>query len=228
MEYGNIYMLGIGGIGMSAIARYFHSKGLNVSGYDRTPSDITASLQSEGIAVHFEERPEMIPGDSKSTLAIYTPAIPEDNRELEYLKEKGFRLLKRSKVLGEIAKGKKTIAVAGTHGKTTTSTMIGHIFQSSGTGCDAFLGGISKNYGSNLLLSDSGIVVAEADEFDRSFLQLFPDTAIITSVDADHLDIYHDYNHVMEAFCEFAAQTERYLILKEGLPIDDKSTKAKI
>jgi UDP-N-acetylmuramate--alanine ligase len=182
MKYRNIYMIGIGGIGMSAIARYFHAKGHEVSGYDRTPSEITASLEAEGIAVNFDERPELIPGDPSDTLVIYTPAIPAENRELVFVREKGYRLLKRSRVLGEIAEGKKTIAVAGTHGKTTTSTMTGHIFQASGTGCDAFLGGISKNYGTNLLLGDSGIVVAEADEFDRSFLQLFPDTAIITSI----------------------------------------------
>lgn len=228
MKYRNIYMIGIGGIGMSAIARYFHAKGHEVSGYDRTPSEITASLAAEGIAVHFDERPELIPGDPSDTLVIYTPAIPAENRELVFVREKGYRLLKRSRVLGEIAEGKKTIAVAGTHGKTTTSTMTGHIFQASGTGCDAFLGGISKNYGTNLLLGDSGIVVAEADEFDRSFLQLFPDTAIITSIDADHLDIYHDYAHVQEAFGEFAAQTGRCLILKEGVDIGPAPVKATV
>ena len=141
MEYDNIYMIGIGGIGMSAIARYFKIKGYRVSGYDRTPSPITSALTGEGIPVHFEESPEMIPGDTGRTLVIYTPAIPDDNKELEYAKAKGYRLLKRSRVLGEISRGKRTIAVAGTHGKTTTSTMAAHILQSSGTGCDAFLGG---------------------------------------------------------------------------------------
>ena len=227
MEYDKIYMLGIGGIGMSAIARYFHAKGLAVSGYDRTPSEITAALEAEGIPVHFEELPEAVPADRDRTLVIYTPAIPADNKEYVFVGENGYRMLKRSKVLGEIAKGKRTLAVAGTHGKTTTSTMLGHIFQSSGIGCDAFLGGISKNYGTNLLLSDSGIVVAEADEFDRSFLQLFPDTAIITSVDADHLDIYDDLGHVREAFGEFASQTERCLIIKDSVEGLEYSSGAK-
>ena len=227
MEYDKIYMLGIGGIGMSAIARYFHAKGLAVSGYDRTPSEITAALEAEGIPVHFEELPEAVPADRDRTLVIYTPAIPADNKEYVFVGENGYRMLKRSKVLGEIAKGKRTLAVAGTHGKTTTSTMLGHIFQSSGIGCDAFLGGISKNYGTNLLLSDSGIVVAEADEFDRSFLQLFPDTAIITSVDADHLDIYDDLGHVREAFGEFASQTKRCLIIKDSVEGLEYSSGAK-
>ena len=227
MEYDKIYMLGIGGIGMSAIARYFHAKGLAVSGYDRTPSEITAALEAEGIPVHFKELPEAVPADRDRTLVIYTPAIPADNKEYVFVGENGYRMLKRSKVLGEIAKGKRTLAVAGTHGKTTTSTMLGHIFQSSGIGCDAFLGGISKNYGTNLLLSDSGIVVAEADEFDRSFLQLFPDTAIITSVDADHLDIYDDLGHVREAFGEFASQTKRCLIIKDSVEGLEYSSGAK-
>ena len=227
MEYDKIYMLGIGGIGMSAIARYFHAKGLAVSGYDRTPSEITAALEAEGIPVHFEELPEAVPADRDRTLVIYTPAIPADNKEYVFVGENGYRMLKRSKVLGEIAKGKRTLAVAGTHGKTTTSTMLGHIFQSSGIGCDAFLGGISKNYGTNLLLSDSGIVVAEADEFDRSFLQLFPDTAIFTSVDADHLDIYDDLGHVREAFGEFASQTKRCLIIKDSVEGLEYSSGAK-
>lgn len=228
MKYKYIYMVGIGGIGMSAIARYYNSKGCSVSGYDRTPSEITSALQKEGIDIHFEESVDYIPQDKKDTLAIYTPAIPEDSIELRYLKNNDYRLLKRSRVLGEIAKMKRTVAISGTHGKTTVSTMTGHIFQHSGIGCNAFLGGISKNYGSNLLLSDSNILVAEADEFDRSFLQLFPETAVITSIDADHLDIYNDYSHVKEAFEAFASQTNENLVIKKGVTIDHSVTKAKI
>lgn len=228
MKYKYIYMVGIGGIGMSAIARYYNSKGCSVSGYDRTPSEITSALQKEGIDIHFEESVDYIPQDKKDTLAIYTPAIPEDSIELRYLKNNDYRLLKRSRVLGEIAKMKRTVAISGTHGKTTVSTMTGHIFQHSGIGCNAFLGGISKNYGSNLLLSDSNILVAEADEFDRSFLQLFPETAVITSIDADHLDIYNDYSHVKEAFEAFASQTNENLVIKKGVTIDRSVTKAKI
>lgn len=213
---------------MSAIARYYNSKGCSVSGYDRTPSEITSALQKEGIDIHFEESVDYIPQDKKDTLAIYTPAIPEDSIELRYLKNNDYRLLKRSRVLGEIAKMKRTVAISGTHGKTTVSTMTGHIFQHSGIGCNAFLGGISKNYGSNLLLSDSNILVAEADEFDRSFLQLFPETAVITSIDADHLDIYNDYSHVKEAFEAFASQTNENLVIKKGVTIDHSVTKAKI
>lgn len=228
MHYRQIYMVGIGGIGMSAIARYFKHMGLDVSGYDRTPSPLTADLISEGIKIHFEEDPQMIPSDIEGTLAIYTPAIPQDSKELSWLRDKGYRLIKRAKTLGEIAKGKKCLAIAGTHGKSTTSTMLGHILQDSGTGCSAFLGGISKNYGTNLLLSDNDILVAEADEFDRSFLQLFPDTAVITAIDPDHLDIYKDLNHIREAFGEFAAQTSRNLIVKHGIDIDRMQTKARI
>ena len=213
---------------MSAIARYFKIKGYRVSGYDRTPSPITSALTGEGIPVHFEESPEMIPGDTGRTLVIYTPAIPDDNKELEYAKAKGYRLLKRSRVLGEISRGKRTIAVAGTHGKTTTSTMAAHILQSSGTGCDAFLGGISKNYDSNLLTGGNGAMVAEADEFDRSFLQLFPEISVITSIDADHLDIYRDYGHIKEAFEEFASQTSRHLIINKKVSLECNRTEAEI
>ncbi|MBO6044630.1 MAG: UDP-N-acetylmuramate--L-alanine ligase, partial [Bacteroidales bacterium] len=170
----NVYFIGIGGIGMSAIARYFKRKGLEVSGYDRTPSALTEALQEEGIGVHFEDDPDFVPKDVAETLVIYTPAIPAENAELTYVRENGYRVVKRSLSLGEITRGQKCLAVAGTHGKTTTSTLVAHILTESGDGCSAFLGGISKNYGTNLLVSPVPTVVAEADEFDRSFLQLHP------------------------------------------------------
>ena len=227
-KYGNIYFIGIGGIGMSALARYFKFKGCNVSGYDRTPSGLTGELESEGISVHYEDNPDFVPGTPEDTLVVYTPAIPKDMRELVYATEHGYKVLKRSRVLGEIAEGQRCLAVAGTHGKTTTSTLLAHIFESSGEGCSAFLGGISKNYGSNLLMSENDIVVAEADEFDRSFLQLHPETAVITAIDADHLDIYSDQAHVKEAFRAFASQVSGTLIAKYGLEIGPEDTGAKI
>ena len=227
-DYKNIYFIGIGGIGMSAIARYYNKKGYKVSGYDRTPSELTAALESEGIAVHNEDNIDFVPKDVEGTLVVYTPAIPHDMGELVYVNEHGYRVIKRSRTLGEIAKGQTCLAVSGTHGKTTTSTLLSHIFQSSGEGCSAFLGGISKNYNTNLLTSDNPVIVAEADEFDRSFLQLFPQSAVITSMDADHLDIYGDKAHVIEAFKAFAAQTSGYVIKKHGLDITPEDTKAQI
>ena len=224
----NVYFIGIGGIGMSAIARYFKRKGLEVSGYDRTPSDLTAALQEEGIGVHFEDDPAYIPRETEETLVIYTPAIPADNQELTFVRENGYRVVKRSLSLGEITRGQKCLAVAGTHGKTTTSTLVAHILTESGDGCSAFLGGISKNYGTNLLVSPVPTVVAEADEFDRSFLQLHPAIAVITAMDADHLDIYGDLAHVQEAFRAFASQVSGVLIKKFGLPVSKEDTKAKI
>ena len=224
----NVYFIGIGGIGMSAIARYFKRKGLEVSGYDRTPSALTEALQEEGIGVHFEDDPDFVPKDVAETLVIYTPAIPAENAELTYVKEHGYRVVKRSLSLGEITRGQKCLAVAGTHGKTTTSTLVAHILTESGDGCSAFLGGISKNYGTNLLVSPVPTVVAEADEFDRSFLQLHPAIAVITAMDADHLDIYGDLEHVQEAFRTFASQVTGVLIKKLGLPVTEKDTKAKI
>ena len=213
---------------MSAIARYFKFKGLNVSGYDRTPSELTTQLEAEGIGVHYEDRPDLIPADADETLVIYTPAIPEDLGELKYVNEKGYRVIKRSRALGEITNGQTCLAVAGTHGKTTTSTLVAHILTESGTGCSAFLGGISKNYGTNMLMSHTPTVVVEADEFDRSFLQLHPSIAAITAMDADHLDIYGDLAHVQEAFREFAGQISETLILKYGCPIRQGSIQAKI
>lgn len=224
----NIYFIGIGGIGMSAIARYYNAKGYKVSGYDKTPSPLTHALESEGIEVHYEDNTDFIPKDVAETLVVYTPAIPADMGELVYVQQNGYRVIKRSKMLGEISEGQRCMAVAGTHGKTTTSTMTSHLFMNSGEGCSAFLGGISKNYDTNLLISPNDVIVAEADEFDRSFLQLFPEIAVITSMDADHLDIYGDAEHVHEAFKAFASQVSGTVIIKHGLDITSKDTSARI
>ena len=224
----DIYFIGIGGIGMSAIARYYKRKGYAVAGYDRTPSDLTHELEAEGIAVHYEDRPDLIPADSQTTLVVYTPAIPDTLEELRFVQSRGYRVIKRSRMLGEITQGQKCLAVAGTHGKTTTSTLVAHILTESGAGCSAFLGGISKNYGTNMLVSPTPTVVAEADEYDRSFLQLHPAIAAITAMDADHLDIYGDLEHVQEAFRTFASQVSDVLILKYGLPVTSAHTRARI
>lgn len=224
----NVYFIGIGGIGMSAIARYYNYKGWNVSGYDRTESELTDELVKEGIPVHYTDDISFIPKDVENTLVVYTPAIPHDMGELVYVQEHGYRVIKRSRMLGEIAEGQTCLAVAGTHGKTTTSTLTAHILTQSGEGCSAFLGGISKNYGTNLLVSHNPVVVAEADEFDRSFLQLHPAIAVITAMDADHLDIYGDLAHVQEAFRQFASQVTNTLIIKKGLPVTSADTKATI
>ena len=218
-----VYFIGIGGIGMSAIARWYKFRGFEVSGYDRTPSDLTAALQAEGI-----DDCTKVPADIASTLVIYTPAVPAEFGELQFVQQKGYKVVKRSRALGEITSGLACLAVAGTHGKTTTSTLIAHILTEGGEGCSAFLGGISKNYGSNLLMSRTPVVVAEADEFDRSFLQLHPDIAVITAMDADHLDIYGDLAHVHEAFRQFASQIHETLILKYGLPIKPGQIGARI
>ena len=213
---------------MSAIARFYNRKGYEVSGYDKTPSPLTTALESEGISIHYEDNTDYIPKEVESTLVVYTPAIPKDMGELVYVQEHGYRVIKRSHMLGEIARGQRCMAVAGTHGKTTTSTLVSHIFTYSGEGCSAFLGGISKNYDSNLLVSQNDVVVAEADEFDRSFLQLFPEIAVITSMDADHLDIYGDEAHIREAFKAFASQVSGTVIAKHGLDITQDDTKADI
>ncbi|MFA7116975.1 MAG: UDP-N-acetylmuramate--L-alanine ligase [Bacteroidales bacterium] len=226
----NVYFIGIGGIGMSAIARYYNLSGYNISGYDKTPSNITDKLSSEGIKIHFDEDINLIPKDVKNTLCIYTPAIPKDMKELIYIQERPYTLVKRSKALGIIAKDKDCIGIAGTHGKTTISTLVSHIFTDSLKGCSAFLGGISKNYHSNLLVSNNNFLVAEADEFDRSFLQLFPKTALITSIDADHLDIYKNAENLKKAFHDFAAQVKKTLILKKKIATEEfkKGLSAKI
>ncbi len=227
-SYSNIYFIGIGGIGMSAIARYFKFKGYEVSGYDKTPSELTAALEAEGIPVHYDDDISRIPKKVKSTLVVYTPAIPASLGELQFVLEKGYRVIKRSQMLGEITSGQTCLAVAGTHGKTTTSTLVAHIITESGEGCSAFLGGISKNYGTNMLMSHTPTVVVEADEFDRSFHQLHPAITAITAMDADHLDIYGDLEHVHEAFRKYASQVSETIILKLGLPITSDDTQAKI
>ncbi len=224
--YKNYYFLGIGGIGMSAIARYFKHAGYAVSGYDRTPSALTAELEAEGIAVHYDDRPDLVPPVDE-TFVIYTPAVPEELGEFRFIREKGYALCKRSRALGEIARGQKCLAVSGTHGKTTTSTLLAHILTQGG-GCSAFLGGISKNYGTNLLLSRNPVLVAEADEFDRSFLQLHPAIAVVTATDADHLDIYSDRSHLLEAFGQFAAQVSEALVVKAGVELPLDGVKARV
>ena len=221
-----VYLVGIGGIGMSGLARYFNHIGCVVCGYDKTPTDLTDSLRNEGIQISFEDRVDSIPQNfatvDPNTLIIYTPAIPKSSAILNYFINKGFELFKRSQVLGIISKDKYTVAVAGTHGKTTTSTMVAHILKATGTDCSAFLGGISSNYQTNVLFGSSDIVVVEADEYDRSFLTLYPDVAIITSMDADHLDIYGDHSHLADSFRQFASQLKLggVLIRKKGLPLD--------
>jgi UDP-N-acetylmuramate--alanine ligase len=219
-QLNSIYFLGIGGIGMSALARYFHHRGIQVSGYDKTPTPLTKALEQEGIAVHYEDNPQLIP--SSPDLIIYTPAVPRNLNEYVYLEKSGFPIRKRAEILGELSRRYKTIAVAGTHGKTTVSTLSAHILYPSSVQCKAFLGGISKNYDTNLLESEeAGWMVVEADEFDRSFLQLQPATAIITSMDADHLDIYNDHQTMKDNFSRFAGQINPggSLILKKGLDI---------
>jgi UDP-N-acetylmuramate--alanine ligase len=227
-QFRSVYFLGIGGIGMSALARYFHRQGIVVSGYDRTPTSLTDHLVEEGIPVHFEDNPGLVP-DSPD-LVVYTPALPKDNEELQFVIEKGFLLKKRSEVLGMITRDAKTIAVAGTHGKTTITTMVAHLLKTAGKECIAFLGGISKNYHTNLVISGtqaelpesgSSYFIVEADEFDRSFLRLFPDIAVVTSADADHLDIYGSLDEVRLSFGEFTSHIKKSgtLILKKGVGI---------
>jgi len=221
-----VYFLGIGGIGMSALARYFASQGIAVSGYDRTATELTAALEGEGIAVHYNDDPDLLPSnlDVADSLIVYTPAVPATHQELKTLMARGFDIHKRAEVLGIICNSKRTIAVAGTHGKTSVSTITAHILKSSDLGCAAFMGGISKNYQTNLLLddTDSEWIVAEADEFDRSFLHLKPELAVITSMDADHLDIYGSHEKVIESFQLFASQIKEggALVHKKGLPLE--------
>ncbi|MBP1663383.1 MAG: UDP-N-acetylmuramate--L-alanine ligase [Bacteroidetes bacterium] len=209
MTYTRYYFIGIGGIGMSAIARYFHVKGFKVAGYDRTETKLTSDLQAEGIQITFEEAVSTIPSDfleKEKTLIVITPAIPQEHEQLVYFKEHNFTIMKRSEMLGEITRHSKAICIAGTHGKTTTSTITAHLLHQSHVNCSAFLGGISNNYNTNLLLSnDSNYVVVEADEYDRSFHQLTPYMAVIISVDADHLDIYGSKEAFLESFEHFTS-----------------------
>ena len=222
----SVYFVGAGGIGMSAIARYFLKKGLVVGGYDKTPSDLTRQLEKEGMLIHYEENVEMIPHICKkkeSCLVIYTPAIPEEHLELQYFRANGFEVQKRAQVLGTLTQTHKGLCVAGTHGKTTTSTMCAHIMHQSHLDCNAFLGGISKNYGTNYILSDSDFVVIEADEFDRSFHWLRPWMSVITSTDPDHLDIYGTKEAYLESFRHYTEliQPGGALIIHRGLEMKE-------
>ena len=212
-----VYFIGIGGIGMSALARYFHAQGKKVSGYDKTESDLTKELEAEGIAVHYEDEIKLIPRDAE--MVVYTPAVPKEHRELLFYQQNNYPVLKRSEVLGMITASSFNICVAGTHGKTTISTMIAHILRHSGYGCNAFLGGISVNYGSNFWANKNNVCVVEADEYDRSFLRLSPDVAVITAMDADHLDIYGTEQAMQDAFIEFSGKVKAdgLLLVKLGL-----------
>ncbi|MGB0933256.1 MAG: UDP-N-acetylmuramate--L-alanine ligase [Lishizhenia sp.] len=215
-EFKHIYFLGIGGIGMSALARYFKAKGFNVSGYDKTASKLTKQLQSEGINVHYEDKGTAILSELnvKESLVIYTPAIPKELGEYQAIVSTGFHLIKRAKALGIITQNSKGLGVAGTHGKTTTSTLLAHVLNQSSVGCNAFLGGIASNFESNLVLNETtDLTVIEADEFDQSFLELFPYASIITSTDADHLDIYKNAETLIESFQKYANKTANNGIL---------------
>jgi UDP-N-acetylmuramate--alanine ligase len=232
-----VYLLGVGGIGMSALARYFHASGKIVAGYDKTVTPLTSQLEKEGIVIHYDDSIELIPSairnsESKSeVLVILTPAIPKDHQEWNYLEQHNFNIVKRSKVLGLLTSGQTTLAVAGTHGKTTTSTMLAHIMHSARKNTSAFLGGISSNFKSNLLIGQPNEmdhrIVVEADEFDRSFLQLFPDVAIITSMDPDHLDIYGNIDEMEHNYRLFAGQVKAdgVLIYRKGLSIGEVKAK---
>ncbi|WP_339754444.1 UDP-N-acetylmuramate--L-alanine ligase [uncultured Winogradskyella sp.] len=221
----NVYFIGIGGIGMSALARYFVAKGKHVAGYDNTSTEITQALQDLGADIHFSDDVSKI--DSKyfnleSSLIVYTPAIPKDHSELDYFKTNNFNVLKRSAVLGEITRQTTCLAVAGTHGKTTTTSILGHLLNECSVPMTAFLGGISENYNSNLILNGTEVTVVEADEFDRSFLTLSPDLACITSMDADHLDIYGDASELIKSFKDFTEciKPNGKLFVRNGLPLD--------
>ena len=216
----NVYFIGIGGIGMSALARYFKVNGKNVVGYDKTQTKITDSLVAMGIEIHFDDAIENIPKyfQKENSLVVFTPAIPSSHKEYNYLKEADFTTLKRAEVLGRITENTYCLAVAGTHGKTTTSSVLGHIMQPSKA--TSFLGGIAEGYNSNLILGEDKISVVEADEFDRSFLQLSPNIACITSMDADHLDIYGEHDALIESFNDFSNKVSGTMIVAKGLPMD--------
>ena len=224
-----VYFIGIGGIGMSAIARYFLHQGLVVGGYDRTPSDLTRKLEEEGAQIHYEENIDLIPEackEAKEALIIYTPAIPAEHQELQYFRNGGFDIQKRAQVLGTLTRANKGLCVAGTHGKTTTSSMAAHLLHQSHVDCNAFLGGITKNYGTNYILSkESEYVVIEADEFDRSFHWLSPFATVITSTDADHLDIYGTEEAYLESFAHYSSLIVPggYLILHTGLKMKPRT-----
>ncbi len=218
-EVKRVYFIGIGGIGMSALARYCKHQGKMVSGYDRTETTLTNELINEGIDVHYTDSISL--ADTAADLVVYTPAIPAEHSELNYFKQNRYKVIKRSDLLQQITKHTKTIAVGGTHGKTTTTSLIAHILRHTGVGCTAFLGGISSNYKTNFWTSDNNIVVVEADEYDRSFHKLHPYISVVTSCDADHLDIYHTHEALLQAFQEFVALTDidGVIIIKYGLPL---------
>lgn len=217
-----VFFIGIGGIGMSALARYFRSVGVEVFGYDRTSTALTRTLEAEGMMIHYEDDITLLP--ENVDLVVYTPAIPKDHKELNYYLSEGLPVLKRSEVLQELTRQKYTIAVAGSHGKTTVSSMIAHVLNSSDKGCTAFLGGLMLNYGSNFISSNPDIVVVEADEFDRSFLRLDPDVALITAVDTDHLDIYGTREHIESAFIDFTHKVKEggKVVLHDAVSIQDR------
>lgn len=216
-----IYFIGIGGIGMSALARYFYKHGAAVYGYDRTETELTRALAAEGMQLHYDDDPGLIP--EGVDLVVYTPAVPADHQELNWFRERGYPIQKRAQVLGLISQSKRCVAVAGTHGKTTTSTMAAWLMRAAGVNATAFLGGLSANFGVNFVEGDSDWVVVEADEYDRSFLHLYPEIAIINSIDPDHLDIYGTPEAVVEAYKQFARQIKRggTLIYKHGLALDE-------
>jgi UDP-N-acetylmuramate--alanine ligase len=213
----NIYFIGIGGIGMSALARYFAAKGCVVSGYDKTKTILTEALSELGIDIHYEDNIDLI--DKHASVVVYTPAIQESHKELTYFRANGYEVVKRSDILGWITEGTVNICVAGTHGKTTVSTMIAHLLRDTGYGCTAFLGGIAANYNTNFWSNDNNVVVVEADEYDRSFLKLNPSVAVITSIDADHLDIYKTPEAFEDAFVSFSEKVkpDGLLLAKKGL-----------
>ena len=222
-----VYFLGIGGIGMSALARYWHHQGCTVAGYDRTPSPLTLQLENEGMAIHYEDNPNLLP--ALIDLVVYTPAVPQDLKEIAEIKRRGLPMMKRAQALGAISQERFTIAVSGTHGKTTTTAMVAHILKECGVDMTAFIGGIANNFGSNLHIghTDKAVLVVEADEFDRSFLWLHPNISIVNSIDSDHLDIYGDRQHLVESFNAFAKLTKDKVIVREGLEIEqDKDGEA--
>jgi UDP-N-acetylmuramate--alanine ligase len=226
-EIRSVYFIGIGGIGMSALARYFHERGVRVSGYDRTRTPLTIELEKEGVSISYEDKTELL--DKEADVVVYTPAVPAGHAGLNYYRDHRFTLLKRSDMLGIIANDHFSICVAGTHGKTTTSTMIAHILRDSGYGCNAFLGGISVNYSTNYWSDKRQVAVCEADEYDRSFLKLDPDVAVITSMDPDHLDIYGTEENMQDAFVAFSERIRPggMLVCHTGLPRDKELHAAK-
>jgi UDP-N-acetylmuramate--alanine ligase len=220
MEAKKVYFIGIGGIGMSALARYFNTHGAEVFGYDKTETDLTKALAREGMHVHYKDAPELIPSDID--LVIWTPAIPPDHQELNWFRANGYRLYKRAEVLGLLSKTKRAIAIAGTHGKTTTTTITAHVLKYCGFDPSAFLGGIALNFKTNYVEGQSDWVVEEADEYDRSFHQLHPEVAVLNSMDPDHLDIYGTEEAVVESYLKFLSQIKAggVLIHKHGLPVE--------